>query len=113
MRTGIVVLLACAATVACVSWRVHASSNQHVNHFGVVHDSSGSYTEGSESTVGAAAQIFQGSAVSTNSTLTVLALGDSVTANEPLRLGTYLIPTSTKVIEGSSVTLRREADVLK
>src|SRR6266481_8256199 len=62
---------------------------------------------------GAAAQILKSPAVSANSTLAVLALGDLNTANEPQQLAVYSTPTSRKVIEGRKAIARRQVDLLK
>jgi len=109
MKPPLVILVsACLASVGFVGWRMHAMKNHAVNHFELVQDPSLSFTGGCISIVGAAGQVFRDPGVSAGSTLTMLALGDQSTANEPRRLATYALPTSRKVIEGSRAAVERE-----
>ena len=49
---------------------------------------------------------------SQGSTLTMLALGDGRSANEPQQLGTYSIPRSRQVIEGAHANARHRQELL-
>ena len=113
MKPPLVILIsACLASVSFVGWRVHAMRNHTVNHFELVQDPSLSFTGGCASVVGAAEEVLRDPGASAGSTLTVLALGDQSTANEPRRLATYAIPTSYKVIDGKRAAVEREDRLL-
>jgi hypothetical protein len=114
MKHPLVMLIsACLASVSFVGWRMHAMRNHTVNHFGLVQDPSLSFTGGCPSVVGTAGEVLRDPGASADSTLTVLALGDQSTANEPRRLATYTIPTSRKVIEGRGAAVEREERLLQ
>jgi hypothetical protein len=114
MKQPIVILIsASVVTVSFIGWRVHAMKHQRVNHFEVVHDPSLSFTGGCSSLIGAAESVLGSPRVSTESTLTVLALGDGSTAYEPRRLATYAVPTNRKVIEGRHAGIERRERLLR
>ena len=114
MKHPLVILIsACLASVSFVGWRMHAMRNHTVNHYELVQDPSRSYTGGCASIVGTAEGGLRDPGVSADSTLTVLALGDQSTANEPRRLAAYTIPTARKVIEGRRAAVERENRLLQ
>lgn len=106
-------VLSCLASVGFVGWRIHTVQTRETPHFEVVDDTSASHWDGCESVIGLAAQVLQAKGSASGSTLTLLVLGDRITANEPRRLGTYPIPTVRKVLEGRSARLRNEQEILR
>src|SRR5437016_4562846 len=95
--TTVILLVASAASIGFIGWRVYAIRKQTVNHFAVVGDASLSYTGGCASVVGSAEEELHTARVSHGSTLTVLMTGDANSANEPRELARYLVPTGRKV----------------
>jgi hypothetical protein len=113
MKTGTLYAVACSVLcVGFVGWRIHVHANQAPNHFEIVMDPSLSHPDGCEPLLGLAEQSLHADAVSQDSTLTVLVLGDAATANEPWQLGTYSIPVTRKVLEGKTGSLRRQEELL-
>jgi len=109
----VILISACIASVSFVGWRMRAMRNHTVNHFELVQDPSRSFTGGCTSIVGAAGAVLRDPDASADSTLTVLALGDRSTANEPRRLATYIIPTARQVIEGRRAAVERKERILQ
>jgi hypothetical protein len=107
------VFLACGASLGFVAWRVHAVKTQVTPHFEIVEDFSLSHARGCDSLVGLAERVLNTQSVTRNSTLTVLAVGDQTTADEPWRLARYSIPRDDKVLEGRTEKLRRQQDLLR
>ena len=113
MKRGVLYALTCC--IACagfVGWRVHVLANHSAPQFEIVVDPSLSHPEGCEAVLSLADQALHGEGVSPDSTLTILVLGDSTTANEPWELGRYSIPVTRKVLEGKIMNLRRQEDLL-
>jgi hypothetical protein len=106
-------LLTVVAVAAFVAWRVLVMRNGSVNHFGILHDPSISYTGGCDSLVGSAEQLLHESGVSPRSKVMVLVLGDGTTAYEPRELGKYDVPISRRVIEGRKANERQQAALLR
>jgi hypothetical protein len=112
MKTSILyAILFCSASVGFVAWRVHALRNQATPHFEIVEDFSLSHARGCDSLVGLAERVLDTQSVARNSTLTVLAVGDQTTADEPWQLARYSIPRDDKVLEGRTEKLRRQQDI--
>ena len=113
MKTRVFVAIACSILcVGFVGWRVHVHANRATPHFVIVLDTSLSHPGGCESVLGLAEQSLHANGVSQDSTLTVLVLGDASTANEPWQLGRYSFPVTTKVLEGKTANMRRQAELL-
>lgn len=112
MKTIMCTIALACTTCGFVVWRVHAARSQDVPHFAVLDDQSFSYTGGCLATVGLAEQISNAPNASQGSTLTMLALGDGRSANEPQQLGTYSIPRSRQVIEGAHANARHRQELL-
>lgn len=114
MKNPISILI--AASIVCVSfvgWRVYVTKNHTTNYFEVVEDPSRSFKGGCGSIIGTAEELLRNAGVSSDSTLTVLALGDQSTEDEPRRLAKYTIPTARKVVEGRRGTVEREERLLR
>jgi hypothetical protein len=107
------VLFACGASLAFVGWQVHAVKTRATPHFEIVEDFSLSHARGCDSLVGLAERVLDTQSVARNSTLTVLAVGDRTTADEPWRLARYSIPRDDKVLEGRTEKLRRQQELLR
>jgi hypothetical protein len=107
----VVASLTLAATF--VGWRVHAARSRPNVQIEIVKDPSRSTTDGCETVIGLAEDALGSDGLSVKSTLTVLLLGDAASAYEPTVLGSYLIPFSTKVIEGRGANRQRQAGLLK
>ena len=113
MRKNILyAILFCGATAGLVGWRTHALRNHDTPHFEIVEDLSLSHSGGCESLLGIAERVLGSNGVSSNSTLTVLVIGDESTANEPWELGRYSIPRTQKALEGRAATVRRQQTML-
>ena len=113
MKAGLLCILSfCVASVGFVLWRVYAMRTHETPHYELVEDASASHWGGCESLVGMTEQVLQRNGAASDSTLTVLVLGDQSTANEPWRMGTYPIPTVRKVLEGRSGRLQHEQEIL-
>jgi hypothetical protein len=107
------VFFACGVSLGFVGWRVHAVKTQVTPHFEIVEDFSLSHAQGCDSLVGLAERVLNTQSVARNSTLTVLAVGDQTTADEPWQLARYSIPRDDKVLEGRTEKLRRQQDILR
>lgn len=113
MKTRALIAMACSILCAgFVGWRVYVHANHATTHFAIVADTSLSHPGGCESLLGLAEQTLQADGVSQDSTLTVLALGDASTANEPWQLGRYSFPVTTKVLEGKAANARHQKELL-
>jgi hypothetical protein len=113
MKAGILCILSFfLASGAFVAWRVYAMRTHETPHYELVEDASASHWGGCESLVGMTEQVLQKNGAASDSTLTVLVLGDQSTANEPWRMGTYSIPTVRKVLEGRLGRMRHEQEIL-
>ena len=112
MKTGtLYTILLCAISVGFVGWRVYALKNRQTPQIGLLEDPSLSHAEGCGSLLGLAEKALNTEGISSGSTLTVMVIGDAITANEPWQLGTYSIPTIRKVLEGRSANSQRQQDV--
>jgi hypothetical protein len=113
MKTAaVIVLLASAASIGFIGWRVHAIHTQIASHFAVVGDASLSYTGGCASVVGLAEEGLRSARLSQGSSITVLMTGDANSANEPRELARYRVPISRKVIEDRHADERRQSEIL-
>lgn len=114
MKHPVIILIAAIlTTTSFVAWRFHVMKTDPVSYKELGYDPSISFTGGCQSLVGSAEQALLGPDVSAGSTLTVLAFGDQVTADEPRRLATYPIPTARKVIEGRQASMERQDSLLR
>lgn len=108
-------LLGTLAGLVCfgfVGWRVHHMHNRPVSYAGIVEDPSASHPGGCSSVQGITEQLLDSHAVPPGSWLTVLAIGDESTANEPKLLARYQIPVNRRIMEGSRTALRRRQEIL-
>jgi hypothetical protein len=113
MNTRILLAVVCSVfCVGFVGWRVHVHANRLTRHFVVVADPSQSHPESCESLLGLSEQALHADGVSQESSITVLALGDASTANEPWQLGRYSFPAANKVLEGKGANARRQDGLL-
>lgn len=98
-RTILSTILFCAVCIAFVGWRVHAMKNRQSPQFEIVEDFSLSHANGCNPLVDLAKRALTTTGVTRQSTLTVLALGDQTTANEPRLIARYPIPIDERVLE--------------
>ena len=114
-NTARIIVIAASLVLAAtfVGWRAHAAHTRATVHFEIVKDPSRSSTDGCETLIGLAEGALTADGVSAKSTVTVLFLGDAATAHEPILLGSYSIPFSTKVIEGRNGNRHRQTTLLK
>lgn len=113
MKTWVLCIsILCTGTVGFVAWRVHALQERVTPYFEIVEDSSASHWNGCDSLLGIAEQVLKSDHRAPGSTLTVLALGDYSTVNEPRRMGEYALPTIRKVLEGKRTKLKQEEKIL-
>lgn len=108
---ALILVFACVASF--VAWRVSAVTHQRVDHYGVVHDSSDSFTGKCLAVVASAEQVNAQPNLSPASTFSVVTLGDESTANEPRLLATYSIPRTRQVIEGLHADARHQQAMYK
>jgi hypothetical protein len=113
MKTRVLFAFACCILgVGFVGWRTYVHTHRSTPHFVVVADPSLSHLGSCESLLGLAEQSLRADGASQDSTLTVLVLGDTSTANEPWKMGQYSFPLTTKVLEGKSANTRRRDELL-
>jgi hypothetical protein len=113
MNTRTICAVVC--TILCASfvgWRLHVHANHATTHIEIVVDPSLSHPDSCESLVGLSERALHADGVSQDSTLTVLVLGDTASANEPWQLGRYSFPVTNKVIEGKTASMRRQDELL-
>lgn len=98
-RTILSTVLFCGICIAFVGWRVHAMKDRQSPQFEIVEDFSLSHADGCNSLVNLAKRVLDTAGVTQQSTLTILALGDQTTANEPRLMARYPIPIDERVLE--------------
>jgi hypothetical protein len=114
MKTEIKYAMAFWCVVAVLlGWRACVLRGHEAPHFEIVEDLSLSHPDGCDSLLGLAEEALRFKDVLPGSTLNVLVIGDEATGNEPWRLGSYLIPTTRKAIEGRAGDLRRQQEILQ
>jgi hypothetical protein len=106
-------ILVFAGVGTFVGWRVSAVTHQKVDHYGVVHDSSESFTGGCLAVVAEAEKVNSQPNSSAASTFSVVTLGDDSTASEPRLLATYSIPRTRQVIEGLHADARHRQEMYR
>jgi hypothetical protein len=112
MNTRILLAVVCSTfCVGFVGWRACVHANHAISHFEIVVDPSLSHPDSCESLAGLAEQTLKANGASQDSTLTILVLGDTSTANEPWRMGQYSFPGTNKVIEGKTASTRRQEEL--
>ena len=112
MKAIALILSFCVASVGFIAWRVYAMRTSATPHYELVEDPSASHWSGCESIVGVAERVLHDNGVTSGSTFTILVIGDQSTANEPWRMATYSIPVVRRVLEGRSVKLQREREIM-
>lgn len=113
MRLNVLVGIATGLVVFGVTaWRVHAIHSRAVSHVSIMEDLSASHPAGCSSVLGIAEQVFDKHAVSPGSSLTVLAVGDESTANEPRLLARYPIPVTRRIMEGAGAAIKQQQEIL-
>src|SRR6266849_6632287 len=109
------ILIGTLAGLLCfgfIGWRVHDMHSRAVSHAVIVEDPSASHPRGCSSVQGITQQLLDSNAVSPGSWLTVLAIGDESTANEPKLLARYPIPVNRRIVESPKSGLRRQQAIL-
>ncbi len=113
MRVNVLIGITAGLVVfAVTAWRVHAMHARPLSHVSIIEDLSGSHPGGCSSVLGIAEQIFDKHAVLPGSSLTVLAVGDESTANEPRLLARYPIPVTRRIIEGAGAAIKQQQEIL-
>jgi len=98
--------------VGFVAWRVNAGRTLKINHAMLIHDPSLSHPDGCSAVIGLAERAFGTDALSSRSTLTMLAVGDESSAYQPKLVAKYAVPKNRKAIEGRSATITRRQQLL-
>jgi len=78
----------------------------------IVRDRSDSVISDCTSTTALARRALQGGVLVKNSRLTIIATGDQATADEPVMIADYNVPSSRSAIEGRHATARKQQEVL-
>jgi hypothetical protein len=113
MKRGIITaVLSGILCAGFVGWRVHVLANYSAPQIDIICDPSFSHPGRCESLVRLAEQAVRADGISRDSTLTVMVLGDTATANEPWQLGRYSIPVTRKVLEGKTSNQQRLEELL-
>lgn len=112
MKSRLYAILVCVCASAFIVWRLHAVKRTVSPQFEIVDDPSGSHGPVCTSLQGLAARVLGLPGATSQSTLTVLFLGDQSTANEPRRIGSYPIPTIRRVAEGRNEIARQRGKLL-
>jgi hypothetical protein len=107
----IVTVLLSGASLAFVGWRVHAMRAPSPQ-FSILEDFSLSHAHGCDSLVELATQVLNSNQATQDSTLTVLALGDQATADEPRLMARYSIPRRQRVLETENDEAQQQRAVL-
>jgi hypothetical protein len=100
------------ASAGFLGWRVITVHNRATPQFSLLEDPSGSHLGGCASVVGITEQILHSERVSSGSSLTVLAIGDESTADEPRLVSRRVIPVSRRVMEGAHAGLRAQQEMV-
>jgi len=100
------------AVLGFIYWRVNAHPEARVTNGVIVFDNSGSTANDGQVLIALAERAMQQPRLAKGSTLTILALGDGRTGNEPRLLAKYEIPYSRRALEGKKAIARRRAQIL-
>jgi hypothetical protein len=111
-KTVLLTILFCSACIGFVGWRVHAMKERPSPQFEIVEDFSFSHADGCDSLGDLAKQVLDTTVATEQSTLTVLALGDQSTADEPRLIARYSIPIDNKVLETADDKVAKRRDIL-
>lgn len=109
------ILIGSLAGLLCfgfVGWRVHSIHSRTVSHLVIIEDPSASHPDGCSSLQGITEHVLDRNTGPSGSRLTVLAIGDESTANEPKLVARYPIPVNRRIMEGPKAGLRRQQEIL-
>lgn len=84
----------------------------HIPHSLVLYDRSGSAQGTCGSVVSLSLNAMKLPQMQKGSTVTVVITGDELTANEPVTLGSYVVPISDKVFEGKDDAVQKQNEIL-
>lgn len=105
-------LLASAAALAAGIYHYKTSAKVVPANAVVARDHSDSVLSDCECTLALVKKALSGPNMGRGSNITVIASGDKSTADEPLLVGTYDVPTTRRVIEGRSATQQKQEAML-
>jgi hypothetical protein len=107
------VLLASAAVLAGSIYHYKTSATLQPSHAVIGRDRSDSVLSDCGCTVALMKKSFNGAHLGRGSTVTVVASGDESTADEPVLIGSFDVPTTRQVIEGRDATQRKQEALLE
>lgn len=102
----------CLAMIAVGRWRYQTAEKAKSAHFGIAFDRSESTRSGCDCIARLARRVMSSPGITPQSTLTVLAIGNQATANEPVAVAQYQLPVLRKVIDGRESVNSRQAEIL-
>jgi hypothetical protein len=115
MKTKLILVALAAAACALFAfgyWRYNATRlARNVTHVVIVRDPSASAVDGCGSVAGLADRALTTPGLARVSTITLLAIGDEATANEPRLLGEFRVPEVRRVIEGKRAAVRQREEL--
>lgn len=112
-KFGLAIILGLSAMTAFGYWRYQVGAQSRpVAHFEFIQDPSDSIATDCGRTVGLVERALAMPEVGDGSSLTLFALGDETTANEPRWLGQFELPVIRRVIEGQRASMRAKQDLL-
>lgn len=110
--TLVALAVAACALFAFGYWRYNAARlARNVTHVVIVRDPSASTADGCGSVAGLADRALTTPDHARVSTITLLAIGDETTANEPRLLGEFRVPEVRRVIEGKRAAVRQREEL--
>jgi len=95
-----------------VLWRVQTRPPVKITNGVTILDNSGSTQDDREVLIGLAGRALEQRKLTSGSTLTILAVGDSRTGNEPRFIAKYDIPHSRRALEGKAAISRQRTQIL-
>jgi len=112
-KFALALCVALSAVTAFGYWRYRVGAEHRpVAQFAFIQDPSDSIAADCDRTVGLVERALAAPEVGEGSTITMLALGDEKTANEPRWLGHFEVPVIRRVIEGQRASAREKQDLL-
>src|SRR5437867_2456196 len=111
LKATIAATLISASALGFFYWRAHAREPKRATHRVEVLDNSGSTADEPGAFIRLAERALNEPKVTRGSILTVIALGDDRTGNEPRLVAKYGVPYSRRVLEGKGKVARRTSEI--
>jgi hypothetical protein len=110
---AIALIVGGAALLGVIGWRAYESTKPGpIPHIAIVHDRSESTRDGCSSVMGLLDRVLSIPELDRRSSVTILATGDAMTANEPVQVDRFPAPVSRRAMEGPRGAQRRRKELL-